>query len=129
MKVVVDAYAWVEYFLGSSAGAKVQKIVEDERNLVLTSAVTVAELSSKFARAGESFTDARSVLLSLSAIEPISWESAEEVGVLHAQLRKTRKHFGLADAFVLHAARKSNATVLTGDDDFRGLPNVRFVKR
>jgi len=127
--VVVDAYAWIEYFFGSAAGKKVQAIVEDEKNIIITSAVTVAELASKFARVGEKFDDARAVLLSLSSIETINWDNAEDTGALHAQLRKTRKHIGLADAFVILTARKAGAKILTGDDDFKGLPGVIFVKR
>lgn len=129
MKVVVDAYAWIEYFCGSAAGAKVQDIVEDEHNIVITNAVTIAELAGKFARLGEKFDDARAVLLSLSSIEVVNWDNAEETGALHAQLRKTRKHLGLADAFVILTARKNGAKILTGDDDFKGLPDVIFIKR
>ena len=31
---VIDAYAWVEYFEGSSLGEKVKDIVENSENLI-----------------------------------------------------------------------------------------------
>lgn len=125
---VIDAYAWVEYFEGTDLGAKVCGVVEESGHTIITSAVTIAELASKFKREGKPFTPSKNVLLSLSKVESVDASFAEEVGALHAEMRKTRKHMGLADAFVLLTARKHSAKVLTGDQDFKGLKDVVFLK-
>ena len=45
---VIDSYAWVEYFRGSSEGKTAQKYIEHEN--CATSSVTIAELSEKYKR-------------------------------------------------------------------------------
>ena len=51
-KYVVDAWAWIEYFVGSEYGAKLEDILEDSTTEVYTCAITVAEVISKTAREG-----------------------------------------------------------------------------
>ena len=46
---VIDAYAWIEYLIGSESGAKVHIILETESREIFTCAVTVAEVISKVA--------------------------------------------------------------------------------
>lgn len=125
---VIDAYAWVEYFNGTSLGEKVRKIVENDSNTIYTNVITIAELSSHFQRKGSSFEEARKIILSLSSIYNVSLEFAEEAGKSHAILRTKRKHMGLADVFVLQTARNLRAKVVTGDEDFRGLSEAVMIK-
>lgn len=125
---VIDAYAWVEYFAGSDLGAVVCGIVEEEENLIVTNAITIAELASKFKRSGKEFSEPKKVLLSLSRIQEVDGAFAEEAGNLHAELRTTRKHLGLADAFVIATARRHKAKIVTGDQDFKGLKDVVLLK-
>ncbi|HLD78983.1 MAG TPA: PIN domain-containing protein [Candidatus Nanoarchaeia archaeon] len=125
---VIDAYAWVEYFDGTSLGEKVRKIVENDGNTIYTNVITIAELSSHFQRKGNIFEEARKIILSLSLVYNVSLQFAEEAGKNHAIIRNKRKHMGLADVFVLQTARKLKAKVVTGDEDFRGLPEVIMIK-
>lgn len=125
---VIDAYAWVEYFDGTSLGEKVKKIIEDSDNTIYTNVITIAELASHFQRKESSFEEARKILLSLSFVYSVGIEFAEEAGKSHAIIRNKRKHMGLAEVFVLHTARKLKAKVVTGDEDFRGLPEAIMIK-
>jgi predicted nucleic acid-binding protein len=127
-KFVIDAYAWVEYFNGSSLGEKVKGIVEDRDNNIFTNIITIAELSSYCKRKHFPFQEIKKTLLALSTIYQIDLSFAEEVGELHATLRKERKHIGMADLSVLLTARKLHAKVVTGDEDFRGLKEVLMIK-
>ena len=43
-------------------------------------------------------------------------------------MRKTLKDFGLADAYVLAAARRLNAKVLTGDLHFKNIKDAVMIK-
>ena len=46
MRYVIDAHAWIEYFLGSARGKEVAKILESNENETFTSIITVAEVVS-----------------------------------------------------------------------------------
>ena len=64
----------------------------------------------------------------MSKIIEINIELADATGKLHANIKKNRKHMSMADTFVLATARKLNAKVVTGDEDFRGLNEVIMIK-
>jgi predicted nucleic acid-binding protein len=127
-KYVVDAYAWVEYLIGSSAGEKVATIFEKENNEIYTCAVTVAEVISKVAREEQDVETAYSILLSNSKIVIVDEEISKEAGILHSQMRKTKKDFGLADAYVLATARIVKSKVLTGDPHFKDIKEAVLIK-
>ncbi|MFH7860211.1 MAG: PIN domain-containing protein, partial [Candidatus Aenigmatarchaeota archaeon] len=48
--IVVDSYAWVEYFLGSEKGAKVEKYIESGE--AITPSIILAEIARKYLREG-----------------------------------------------------------------------------
>lgn len=128
MNVVVDASAWVEYFDGTLPGEKVKLILENAQNRIYINVVTIAELSSHFEKRDIPFAEARRIILSISSIYTIDVEFAEEAGKIHTALRKQRRKFGLADAFVLLTAQKNTANVVTGDEDFRGLKETIMIR-
>ncbi len=126
-KYVIDAYAWIEYLIGSEAGEKVKSVLEEEKNEIYTCAVTVAEVISKTAREGRDFKIAYEVLTSNSDVVDVDEELSKETGILHAAMRKTRRDFGLADAYVLATARKTGSKVLTGDIHFKGVKEATLI--
>jgi predicted nucleic acid-binding protein len=128
-KYVIDAYAWIEYLIGSKAGGKVKSVLEDAANETYTCAVTVAEVVSKTAREGRDFETAYDILLSNSQIVNADEGTSKEAGVLHCEMRKTAKDFGLADAYVLAVAKTVNAKILTGDPHFRGVKEAVLIER
>jgi len=127
-KYVLDAYAWVEYLIGTQAGAKVASILEAENNEVYTCAVTVAEVVSKTAREGRDFKVAYDVLISNSRIIDVDDEISKEAGMLHAEMRKASKDFGLADAYVLAVAMRVHSKILTGDPHFKDVEDTILIK-
>jgi len=127
-KYVIDAYAWIEYLIGSKTGEKVKSVLEKETNEIYTCAATVAEVVSKTAREDREFETAYDILLSNSQIVNIDDEISKEAGVLHCEMRKTKRDFELADAYVLAVARTVNAKILTGDPHFRGVKEAVMIK-
>jgi len=127
-KYIIDAYAWVEYLIGSKLGDKVKAILEGEDNEVYTCAVTVAEVISKTAREGRNPETAYEILISDSHIIDIDEELSKDAGILHAEMRKTIKDFGLADAYVLASAKKLNSKILTGDPHFESVKEAILIK-
>jgi predicted nucleic acid-binding protein len=127
-RYVVDAYAWVEYLIGSEQGAKVKTVLEDESNEVFTCAVTVAEVVSKTLREGRNADEAFEVLSGNSVIVDVDGEISRDAGLLHADARKTKKDFGLSDAYVLAVSRMTDSKILTGDPHFEGFRNAVQIK-
>ena len=125
---IIDAYAWVEYFNGSKSGEAVKEIIENPKNFIFTNIITVSELASSYKKKSLSFEEEKKSLLTLSKIYYIDFEFAIETGELHANTKKDRKHISLADIFVLLTAKKLNAKVVTGDEDFRGLKEALMIK-
>jgi len=127
LRYVIDAYAWIEYLIGSEPGAKVNAVLEKETNQIYTCAVTVAEVISKVAREGQEPTIAYDILLNNSQIIDADEELSKETGLLHAEMRKKEKDFGLADAYVMATARKLKSKILTGDQHFRNVKDAVLV--
>ena len=46
-------------------------------------------------------------------------ETSILAGQIHFEEKKKNKDFGMLDAFVVAAAKKLNAKILTGDNDFK----------
>jgi predicted nucleic acid-binding protein len=124
----LDSFAWIEYFEGSNHGKKVEKIISDPHNEVLTCAVMVAEVVSKAKRSKKDEDLASMAMETLSNILEIDVELAKLAGSIHATMRKKFKDFGMMDAFLLAAAKQTSATIVTGDPHFRKLDNVEFLE-
>lgn len=124
---IVDSWAWVEYLRGTEAG----KRVKEELGLgseILTHVLTLAELTSKFKREKLDFDNVWRAVTVLSKVITVNETDARDTGILHAAVKEKRANFSLADAFVLHAARKLNCRVLTGDPDFRGIKEAIMLR-
>ena len=127
-RYIMDAYAWIEYLIGSELGTKVKTILDDESNEVFTCAVTVAEVVSKTIREGRNAETAYNILTGNSVIVDVDSEISRDAGTLHADVRKTKKDFGLSDAYVLAVSKITETKILTGDPHFEGIKNVIPIK-
>ncbi len=125
-KHVIDAYAWIEYLDGSNSGKKVVSILEKNDD-VYTCAITLAEVVSKVARMGKDAKLAYDVLLSNSQIITVDEELSLQAALIHCEMRKTSKDFGLADAYVLATARKLKSKILTGDPHFQEVKEAIMI--
>jgi predicted nucleic acid-binding protein len=122
-----DSFAWIEYFLGSQKGLKVKKILESEN--ILTSIISVAELSDKYYREGliNEWEVRYHFIINKSTILPISLEIAKNAGLRKLELRKVAKSVGIADSLLYETAINHNLTIVTGDQHFINLENVFFL--
>ena len=126
-KHVIDAYAWIEYLDGTDAGRRVSAVIENDGEM-FTCAMTIAEVVSKVARKGMNVKTAYDVLLNNSQVVNADEELSLEAGLLHFEMRKTLKDFGLADAYVLATARKFKSKILTGDPHFKNMKEAVLIK-
>ncbi|MBI5797438.1 type II toxin-antitoxin system VapC family toxin [Candidatus Woesearchaeota archaeon] len=123
MTVLIDSCAWIEYFQGSQLGKKVDAYVRSDEE-ILVSTLNITEIYSYFLQTKSQKANAFiEFIFEKSFPIPVDTEIA-----LHAAEYKKEKILGIADAIVLATAEKENAKILTGDNDFKGFPNVIFLE-
>jgi predicted nucleic acid-binding protein len=134
LNVVVDSYAWIELFLGSEKGEKVQQIMLGAEE-IRTPDIVLAEISRKYQR--EKFNEKRvrsrlEVIGSTSLVTPVTITIALRAGKAYFELtekakRERRRSPSLFDAIVLATAREYDSKVLTGDQHFESLPETILI--
>ena len=134
MRIVVDSYAWIELFLGSPMGSRVQELFESAEDAFTPDSV-LAELSRKYFREGVSEKLVRERLAAVqgaSHLVTISSDLAVHASraylelVERAKKRKLRSP-SLFDGLVLGAARLKDAKVVTADPHFKDLPETIWI--
>lgn len=133
MRIVVDSYAWIEFFAGSERGARVKDLLANYEAYVPD--VVLAEIARKYLREGVGEEEVRGRvewITDVARTVPID----EEIALLSAKcyfelLERARgmkvSAPGLVDGVVLAAGRKLGAKVVTGDRHFRGLEDVIWI--
>lgn len=121
---VVDSSAWLAYFADEPTAADFASAVEDPTHLVVP-AVCLLEVFEVVARTrGEG--DALQAVAAMQQgtvvdLDPAMALSVARLGLAH--------RLPLADSIVYATARRLGGVVQTQDDDFDGLPDVRFVPK
>ena len=126
MKYIIDSYAWIEYLDGTINGLKVKEVLMQEEAYILI--LSIAEVISRAMRTGKNTDEVYNAISLNSKIINITPELSRDAGILHAEIRKKIKDFGLIDAFILLTARKINAKIITGDKHFRGFKEAILIK-
>ena len=125
----MDSYAWLEYFMGTEAGARVKEIVDSETDEKLTPSICLAEIYAKIlGTEDEQKAELRRAFIkSRSALIPLTEELAVEAAKTDVAMKKKVRSWGLADSIVLSTARNRNGKVATGDPHFRGLDESYMI--
>ncbi len=126
-KYVLDSWSWIEYFEGSPKGERVKGIISDSGNEIFTHSISIAEIVSIAQRRGKDVNQIWAAITNNSKILETSAEESKDVGITHAKVKSKNRNFSLADAFVLEAARKLGAKVLTGDADFKNMADAMML--
>lgn len=133
--LVVDSYAWIEYFLGSDTG---RKVLEELRRaeVTITPSVVLAEIAHKYFREGmdvSSVRDRVELVKSVSIIkelgDPIILGLREAYNLLmdNARRHNVKGKPALNDAIVLSTTLIADGFVVTGDMHFKGLDRVIWI--
>jgi predicted nucleic acid-binding protein len=134
VKIVIDACAWIEHFIGSGKGQKVKEIVENADE-VYTPDTVLAEIARKYMREDveEEIIDSRlQEITGASNIIHVDIKLALEAArcflELSAKARKSKqKDPNLFDAIVLAAGRLFESRIMTGDEHFRSLTETIWI--
>jgi len=119
--LVVDAFAWFEYFFGTGRGEKVWEFVESEEMLV-TPAIALFEIKNKLVREGRDYKKQVQFVMERSLVEPLTAEIA-----LKAVDVKKEKRLKTSDAFIYATALAKKCRLLTGDQHFKNVEGVEFI--
>ena len=132
-KYVIDAYAWIEYFRASQYGKVAKEYIESADSV--TPSIVVAEVSRKLQEEielGNETPDGRlnrlEFISATSQVVELDFDLAVAAGSADCDMKKKQKGWGLADSIVLCTARNINGKVVTGDEHFRDLKEVVFIK-
>jgi predicted nucleic acid-binding protein len=131
---IIDTYAWIEYFKASEMGATAKEYIESES--AVTPTIVVAEISRKLLKdieLGNETPEGRlhrvEFIRSTSRIVDLDFETAVEAGEINEKLKMQAIGWGLADSIILCIAKSLNGKVVTGDEHFRKLNEVIFIKK
>ena len=135
MKTVVDSYAWIEHFIGSEKGGKVDEILQNSDEIYTPDAV-LAEIARKYAREG---VEEQIIYTRLQQIEDASdivgldaelaLEAAKCYLEMEADAKKRKLTLpSLFDAVVLATGKSLDAKILTGDQHFKGLAETVWLE-
>jgi predicted nucleic acid-binding protein len=129
MKYLIDSYAWIEYFMGTEAGEKAKPIIENQDEKI-TPTICLAEVYAKTLKAEnqELAEKQRTFIKEKSAIAPLDEPIAVESARIQIKMKKEIDGWGLADSIVYATALLKKAEVVTGDEHFKKLRNVLFIK-
>lgn len=125
MTVLIDSWAWVEFFAGSRIGEEVRDYVMDESLEIIISSINLAEIYRiALDRFDESTAETRRrAMLSRCFLIPVD----EEIAIQGARFRHER-NWGMEDALIYATAVRKGAKVLTGDPHFKGLMDTIFLE-
>jgi len=120
---LVDTSGWVEYFFGGPNASFFSPPIEDTQNLV----VPVVCLYEVFKKVSVVADEARALQVVAQMKQARILVVSEEVALKAAMVSQKHK-LPMADSLVYATAQLVGAVVWTQDDDFRGLPGVRYRK-
>ena len=118
---LLDSFAWIEYFMGSKRGINVRDYVDGDEPLY-TPSVCLTEIKSRYLRDKKDPTTRIQLIVDRSFILPLD----KEIALLAADVKQ--KH-GLhtVDAVVYATAQQRGLTLITGDQHFKGMPNIEMI--
>ncbi len=121
---LVDTSGWLEYFEGGGNANFFAEPIGDTGNLIV-STINIYEVFKKvLSERGE--TDALQAAGVLQQAKVIEVDAAISVNAakFSYQLR-----IPMADSIILSTARGMGAVIWTQDKDFKGLPDVKYIKK
>jgi len=132
----MDSYAWIEYFAGTAIGEIVKKYMMNSVD-VYTPSIVLAEIARKYVREGVSWSTVEErirIIEKLSIIIHIDSRIALETARAYIELVNHAKESGyrlkpsLTNAIVYAVAKIMDAMIVSGDEHFRDLDNVLWLK-
>ena len=123
MTVLIDSWAWIEYWKGGRLAQEAATYIEGEEESV-TSTINLAEVFLWVARSYDEATAEEKVATVKKRCHVVPVE--RDIALEAARIKRKDK-LGLADSLILATARQVSGKVVTGDPDMKGLRDVVFL--
>jgi len=121
---LVDTSAWIEWLIGSPTGDAVTTHLPEQSDWLVPTMVQL-ELAKWLAReVGEDKADQVIAFTQLCQVVPLD----TEIALAAAEACRVHK-LATADAIVFATARAQDATLITCDAHFEGLPGVTLIEK
>jgi len=129
MKYVIDSYAWLAYFMGTKEGENAKTIIDSSEEKI-TPTICLAEVYGKTLKVeGEETAEKQRIFIKeKSALAPLDELIALEAARTSNKMKKEIEGWGLADSIVYATGVVKKAEVVTGDEHFKKLEGVLFIK-
>lgn len=121
---VVDSSAWLEYFAGTSLAKPFVRIIEEPLKLLIPSIVIYEVFKKILLERGEDV--ALQIIAHMKTAQVVDLDL--ELSLWAAKRGKDLR-IPMADSIILATAEKYQATIWTLDQDFKGLPGVKYFKK
>lgn len=130
MAFLVDTYALMEWFIWENNNYKqyFEQIQQKKNSYV--SEITLVELFHHIYH-NENLVEAEiiySSVVNYLNIAEMDEEIIKNAGIFRSKMLNNKKSLSYADCINYSIANKLKVRLLTGDEDFKGLKNVEFVK-
>jgi predicted nucleic acid-binding protein len=121
---VIDSSAWLAYFADETGARSFAEAIEDTKSVVVPT-ICLTEVFKVVARQrGEGDALQAVVVMQQGHVVPL-----DDTIALSAALLAVEHKLPLADSIVYATARQLDAVVWTQDDDFDGLPAVKYFRK
>lgn len=119
---LIDSSIWLEYFFNG----KCKEIIEQEEMLVI-SALSIFEIENKLTKEK---IESKKIRECMDFIKLKSIVIQVNADIAHKAVEVAIKNkLATVDALIYATALTQNAFLITGDNDFRGLPKVFIVQK
>ena len=121
---VVDSCGWLEYLADTAYASQYARAIENTDDLIVPS-ICIAEVFKKVLKERGEDTAFKAIAIMkqghVVALDEIIALSAGKISAQHA--------IPMADSIVYATAACTGASVLTQDNDLRGLPGVKMINK
>lgn len=117
---VVDSSGWLEFLTGSTRSRIFLPAIKDTKNLIVP-VISVYEVVKRILRDGDE-ADARNAVQAMTLGQTVDID-------LSLTLKAARYKLPMADSIIYATAQYHQATLWTQDEDFEGLPGVRYFPK
>jgi len=126
---ILDSFALLAYLTDEPSAARIEKLIDDakkEKCRLFLPLINLGEILYIIERRG-SVTKAQDALVLLRQL-PIEILPADEQAVFSAAHIKANYTLSYADAFIVAAAQKEGAIVLTSDPEFKSVKELITIE-
>jgi toxin FitB len=121
---VVDTSGWIELLVDGPNADSFERVIADTENLLVPS-VCLLEVV-KYLTRSLSRTEALQTAGQMRRARVVDLDA--ELAIVAARLG-LKHNLPLADSIIYATAQAAGATLFTQDEDFKGLPGVKYMKK